>query len=130
MLLHPGLRVGAPMPLLIDLQSFTPTTAAARRESSNAVAALISLLAPVPYAPDFRPYFTIHDEDFTTLCKNTTPAGTPGGAASRPGSAAGAGPACCRDGPVLIGVTNLFFIRSLPHWQHVLAVGVPEARQA
>ena len=33
----------------------------------EAVAALVSLVAPLPCSVDFRPYFTVHDQDFSGL---------------------------------------------------------------
>jgi hypothetical protein len=39
------------------------------RECSEAVAALISLLAPLPYLADFRPYLVMHDPAFVGMQK-------------------------------------------------------------
>lgn len=39
------------------------------RDTSAAVAALMGLIAPLPYAADYRPYFTIHDPDFVALSR-------------------------------------------------------------
>lgn len=52
-------------------------------DSSGAVAALLSLVAPLPCALDFRPYFTIHDPIFASLA--ATP---PGARATRRGGVA------------------------------------------
>lgn len=71
-------------------------------ESSEAVASLLSLIAPLPCAIDFRPYFTIHDPSFAALA--VLPPGTP-------------------PPPMLLGVTNVFFVKALPTWPHVLSVG-------
>ncbi|KAG2489782.1 hypothetical protein HYH03_011732 [Edaphochlamys debaryana] len=81
-------------------------------EASSAVAALISLIAPLPYAPDFRPYYGIHDTSFSKLTSGALP-----------------GPEV-RDVPTLMGVTNLYFIRALPHWPNVLSVGKREGAAA
>lgn len=62
-------------------------------ETSTTVAALLALVAPLPYALDFRPYFCIHDTAFARLAAGVMP-----------------GPEA-RDVPSLIGVTNLYFIR-------------------
>ncbi|XP_002993637.2 protein DENND6B [Selaginella moellendorffii] len=52
--------------------------------SCEAVAAISSLLAPIPCSSDLRPYFTIHDPDFhTDLAASSS---------------------------ILLGVTNLFFL--------------------
>ncbi len=32
-------------------------------EASNAVLAIVSLVAPLPYAGEYRPYFTLYDRD-------------------------------------------------------------------
>ncbi len=62
-------------------------------ETSTTVAALLALVAPLPYALDFRPYYCIHDTAFARLAAGVMP-----------------GPEA-RDVPSLIGVTNLYFIR-------------------
>ena len=81
-------------PLLV----FAPTPS----QCSEAVAALVALVAPLPLSLDFRPYFTIHDPDFPSLN-------------------------ALRDGepvpPVLLGVTNLFFLKALKSLPNVLSVG-------
>ncbi|KAG2431226.1 hypothetical protein HXX76_009754 [Chlamydomonas incerta] len=79
-------------------------------EASAGVAALLALLAPLPYSADFRPYYCIHDAAFGRLA---------GGALPGP---AGEG----RDVPALLGVTNLYFVRALPHWPNVLSIGKRE----
>ncbi len=61
-------------------------------ECSAAVAALVALVTPLPYAADFRPYFTIHDPAFAALAGGQLPAG-----ASRL--------------PRLLGITNLYILK-------------------
>lgn len=61
-------------------------------DASAAVAALISMISPLPYSADFRPYFTIHDENFGAL-------------------AAGQLPDNSNTLPRLLGVTNLYFLK-------------------
>lgn len=178
-------------------------------ECSAAVAALVALVAPLPYAGDFRPYFTIHDRAFAGMAAGRLPdpargagegvaplpaaAGT--GAAPAPALAAAAGgaaatvtsPAAAADTggvngasnggstsgaeaeesssssgataggvaqdaagnaeaapplpdwavaaaaqaaqaaaeppPHVLGITNLFFVKTLATWPHVLSVG-------
>lgn len=72
----------------------------------EAVAGLVSLVAPLLYSVDFRPYFTIHDPEFACLNSlqegNTFP-------------------------PMVLGVTNLFFLKSLRNIPHVVSVGSPAA---
>ncbi|KAA0189724.1 hypothetical protein HAZT_HAZT006304 [Hyalella azteca] len=69
----------------------TPTTA------SNTVHALRSLIAPLKYSGDFRPFFTIHDSEFKEYTTRTT---------APPN--------------VMLGVTNPFFAKTLHHWPHVV----------
>ncbi|KAF2356700.1 hypothetical protein FHG87_012548 [Trinorchestia longiramus] len=69
----------------------TPTTAA------NTVHALRSLIAPLKYSGDFRPFFTIHDSEFKEYTTRTT---------APPN--------------VMLGVTNPFFAKTLHHWPHVV----------
>ncbi|XP_010910316.1 uncharacterized protein [Elaeis guineensis] len=73
-------------------------------QCSEAVAALVSLVAPLPCSVDFRPYFTIHDPDFARI--NSL----------REGDAFP---------PMVLGVTNLFFLKSLKNIPHVVSVGSP-----
>lgn len=70
----------------------------------EAVAGLVSLISPLLFSVDFRPYFTIHDPEFTKL--NSLQAGS-----SFP--------------PVLLGVTNLFFLKALREMPHIISVGSP-----
>ncbi|XP_020575250.1 protein DENND6B [Phalaenopsis equestris] len=73
-------------------------------QCSEAVAALVSLLAPLMCSVDFRPYFTIHDPDFARL--NSLPEDD-------------------RFPPMVLGVTNLFFLKALRSIPHVISVGSP-----
>ncbi|KAG5229938.1 protein DENND6A [Salix suchowensis] len=70
----------------------------------EAVASLVSLVAPLPCSIDFRPYFTIHDPDFKHLNSlregNTFP-------------------------PMILAVTNLFFLKALRNIPHIVSVGSP-----
>lgn len=68
----------------------------------EAVAALVSLVAPLPCSVDFRPYFTIHDPDFSGL--NSVKEGEKGP-------------------PMVLGVTNLFFLKALKSLPHVISIG-------
>lgn len=77
-------------------------------ECSAAVSALISLMGPIPYASDFRPYFTIHDPEFATLLKMQDSKETL---------------QWDQPLPTMIGVTNLYFIKALPFWPNVLSIG-------
>ncbi|XP_038680088.1 protein DENND6A-like isoform X2 [Tripterygium wilfordii] len=68
----------------------------------EAVAGLVSLVAPLLCSIDFRPYFTIHDPEFAQL--NSLQEGDifP---------------------PMVLGVTNLFFLKALRNIPHIVSVG-------
>ncbi|GFP99972.1 protein dennd6a [Phtheirospermum japonicum] len=70
----------------------------------EAVAGLVSLVAPLLFSVDFRPYFTIHDPEFAIL--NSLQDGSP-------------------FPPIILGVTNLFFLKSLRNMPHIVSVGSP-----
>lgn len=70
----------------------------------EAVASLVSLVAPLPCSVDFRPYFTIHDPEFAHLNSLAEGASFP---------------------PMVLGVTNLFFLKALRNIPHVVSVGSP-----
>ncbi|KAM3703273.1 hypothetical protein ACJW31_04G083800 [Castanea mollissima] len=70
----------------------------------EAVASLVSLVAPLLYSVDFRPYFTIHDPEFAHL--NSLQEGD-----TFP--------------PIVLGVTNLFFLKALRKIPHIVSVGSP-----
>ncbi|KAF5379809.1 hypothetical protein D9615_005688 [Tricholomella constricta] len=69
-------------------------------QTSQAIWWLRDLLRPIPFAGDFRPYFTMQDEDHSLLVNRLPP---------KPG--------------VLLGVTNPFFEKSCDHWPHILSLG-------
>ncbi|CAL4913641.1 unnamed protein product [Urochloa decumbens] len=73
-------------------------------QCSEAVAGLVSLVAPLLYSVDYRPYFTIHDPDFARLNALAEGEVFP---------------------PMVLGVTNLFFLKSLKSIPNVVAVGSP-----
>jgi len=73
--------------------SSSPTTC------SDAVLGLISLISPIEYGGDFRPYFTIHDTDFKRYTNKKRL------------------PSC------ILGVTNPFFFKALDHWPHIITIG-------
>ncbi|KAJ7978834.1 Protein DENND6A [Quillaja saponaria] len=70
----------------------------------EAVASLVSLVAPLLCSVDFRPYFTIHDPEFSHLNSLQEGATFP---------------------PMVLGVTNLFFLKALRNIPHVVSVGSP-----
>jgi len=74
---------------------------------SDSVLALVSLISPLRYCGDYRPYFTIHDTDFhkytSTQSNNQIPSS-------------------------IIGVTNPFFLKAFGHWPNILTVGNSNSR--
>ncbi|XP_013404768.1 protein DENND6A isoform X2 [Lingula anatina] len=67
---------------------------------ANAVQALVSIIWPLKYCSDYRPYFTIHDSEFKEYTTKTQ-----------------APPA------VILGVTNPFFAKTLQHWPNIVRIG-------
>lgn len=66
-------------------------------DCSAMVASLASLIAPLNYCAESRPYFTIHDSEFKEFTQR--PQGPP---------------------PIILGVTNPFFAKTLAHWPHTI----------
>nr|XP_027206256.1 protein DENND6A-like [Dermatophagoides pteronyssinus] len=66
---------------------------------SEIVSALIALIAPLRYGADYRPFFTIHDSEFKEYTTHTK---------SPP--------------PVILGVTNPFFVKTLHDWPHLIKI--------
>jgi hypothetical protein len=64
-------------------------------ECSSAVMALVSMVAPIPYKGDYRPYFTVHNSEFKNLPNKN----------------------------IILGVTNPFFVKALEDWGNIVAVG-------
>ncbi|XP_018327104.1 protein DENND6B [Agrilus planipennis] len=67
---------------------------------STMVLALIRMIQPLKYCADYRPYFTIHDGEFKQFASKTQ-----------------------NPPPVILGVTNPFFAKSLYHWPHSIKLG-------
>ncbi|XP_054280264.1 protein DENND6A isoform X2 [Macrosteles quadrilineatus] len=67
--------------------------------SAQMVQALVSMITPLMYYADYRPYFTIHDSEFREYTTRTQ-----------------APP------PIILGVTNPFFAKTLQHWPHIIKV--------
>ncbi|XP_054728711.1 protein DENND6B [Anastrepha obliqua] len=67
-------------------------------DCSHMVQTLVSLISPIEYCAEARPYFTIHDSEFKEFTREygKTPP------------------------PVILGVTNPFFIKLLKDWPHML----------
>ncbi|EDV25356.1 uncharacterized protein TRIADDRAFT_23603 [Trichoplax adhaerens] len=81
--------VGEPIVVMASTPDICATT----------VQALINMIKPLKYASDFRPYFTIHDNEFKEYTTKT----------QAPPS-------------IILGVTNPYFAKTLQHWPHVLVV--------
>ncbi|KAH7618742.1 putative Protein DENND6A [Nannochloris sp. 'desiccata'] len=95
---------------------------------SAACAALASLLAPLPYSADYRPYFTIHDPAFRPFASGAMPNTSITNTSSLNGrnkeqKTATAASKMEISLPSLLGVTNPFIIKSLAHWPNVLSTG-------
>lgn len=74
---------------------------------SSSVSACMDLIFPLPYGADYRPYYTIHDEEFSRVQNPEN---------------------CGRDGnPTLIGVTNTYFLKACGAWPNILSVGGGDA---
>jgi len=67
---------------------------------SESVQSLVSLISPLPFVCDYRPYFTIHDSE---LKEYTGRSHTPPN--------------------VILGVTNPFFAKTLQMWPHIIRIG-------
>lgn len=70
--------------------------------SSDAVLALASLISPLEYKGDFRPFFTIHDSDFKTFSDDMTPLPASQG--------------------LIVGATNAYFSKALAHWGNIVTL--------
>ena len=85
---------------------------------SETVQSLVSLILPLKYGSDFRPFFTIHDSEFKEYTTKTQ------------------SPLVlislwfylklfkfnCSP-PIVLGVTNPFFAKTLQHWPHIIRIG-------
>jgi len=67
---------------------------------SDVVQTLVSLIQPLHFVNDYRPYFTIHDSELTEYTTKTQPPPN-----------------------IIIGVTNPFFAKTLQLWPHVVRIG-------
>ncbi|XP_055619343.1 protein DENND6A [Toxorhynchites rutilus septentrionalis] len=73
-------------------------TGASPTDCAHMVQTLMSLISPLSYCAESRPYFTIHDTEFKEFTQSKT-AGHP---------------------PIILGVTNPFFAKTLQHWPHTI----------
>ncbi|XP_059613940.1 protein DENND6B [Phlebotomus argentipes] len=64
-------------------------------DCSHLVHCLTSMIAPLVYSGEARPYFTIHDSEFREFTSHGAPS-------------------------VILGVTNPFFAKTLQHWPHTI----------
>ena len=84
------------------------------------MAALTSLITPLPYSADFRPYFTIHDPDFAAMANQQQ-----GQQQQQQRQAQ----ACSSDDamPRLLGITNLYFIKARPACPYMFCLALPSS---
>ncbi|KAH9168834.1 DUF1630-domain-containing protein [Lactarius sanguifluus] len=75
--------------------------------TSKAIWWMRDVFRPIPWAGDFRPYFTIHDREHTALVNDRRP-----------------------KAGLLLGVTNPFYEKACSHWPHVLTLGGKSRRVA
>ncbi|XP_055601471.1 uncharacterized protein LOC129750540 [Uranotaenia lowii] len=66
-------------------------------DCAHMVQSLMSLINPLSYCAESRPYFTIHDSEFKEFTQNKN--GHPS---------------------IILGVTNPFFAKTLQHWPHTI----------
>jgi len=78
---------------------FAPSPA----QCSATVQALTSLIQPLRFMADYRPFYTIHDTDFKELTSSNSSA-LPS---------------------IILGVTNPFFSKALQQWPHTVRLGDP-----
>jgi hypothetical protein len=76
---------------------------------TRAVLGIMSLIAPVIYGGDYRPYFTIYDPDFKHY-QELHDHGTLGS--------------------VILGVTNPFFLKAYPKWTNVLYLSTVDEEES
>lgn len=57
------------------------------------------MIVPLAYYGDYRPYFTIHDNEFKEYMSKTL-----------------------NPPPIILGVTNPYFTKTLQHWPHIVRV--------
>ena len=74
---------------------------------SATVQHLTSIIYPLSYCADYRPFYTIHDSDFKDITSSNTSA-LPN---------------------ILLGVTNPFFSKALSHWPHIVKLGSTDSVQ-
>ena len=68
---------------------------------SSTVQYLTTIIYPLSYCADYRPFYTIHDSDFKDITSSNSSA-LPN---------------------ILLGVTNPFFTKALDHWPHIVKLG-------
>ena len=66
----------------------------------------------MPFAGDFRPYFTIYDTDFNVFAESLGSGQRPTPGAPLP--------------PVILGVTNPFFLKSFDRFPNIISLGQGE----
>ena len=90
---------------------------------SEACTALASLLAPLPYCADYRPYFTINDAAFGPFASGAMPDTHNTQTSSLTEEKNTSSQKVLVVLPSLLGVTNPFIIKTLSHWPNTLSTG-------
>jgi len=75
-------------------------------QCSATVQALTSLIHPLRFVADYRPFYTIHDTDFKELTSSNSSA-LPS---------------------IILGVTNPFFNKALQHWPNLIRLSDPQSK--
>ncbi|EGG15703.1 hypothetical protein DFA_10545 [Cavenderia fasciculata] len=100
--------------------------------SSDCVLALISLISPLNYTGDYRPYFTIHDPDFQkfTATNSTFHKHSSSNNNNNTTSSSSEEVDCAElhnningTPSTILGVTNPFFLKALGHWPTTVIIG-------
>ncbi|XP_055857849.1 protein DENND6A [Episyrphus balteatus] len=77
-------------------------------DTSHMVQSLVSLIAPLEFCAESRPYFTIHDSEFKEFTREQQQQGQSATTTVPPG--------------IIIGVTNPFFVKLLKDWPHMIRI--------
>lgn len=88
-------------------------------DCSAMVHALQALIAPLAYAAEARPYFTIQDSEFREFTQPHKSGSSGGASALSPQSMPPQPP----PPPIILGVTNPFFSKMLANWPHAIRLG-------
>lgn len=91
----------------------------------DAVLAMVSLVSPLEFAGECRPFFTMHDSDFKHYSETGHPEYDSSLAEPTPENSSDSSsstPAGTRLGSVVVGVTNPYFFKAFEHWPHIITI--------